>query len=70
MSLTQQQLKNKTKDALKKASEEIEKIIIGPSFNQEDVFKGVKQLLQNNYYSVNSVLADVEIVKSVVPFRS
>jgi len=48
----------------------IEKIIIGPSSNQEEAIKGVKQLLQNNFYSVNSVLPDVEIVKSVVPYRS
>jgi len=48
----------------------IERIIIGPSSNQEEVIKSVKQLLQNNFYSVSSVLADVEIVKSSIPYRS
>lgn len=48
----------------------IENIVIGPSSNQEEVIQSIKQLLQNNYYSVNSVLADVEIIKSAIPYRS
>jgi Protein of unknown function (DUF2971) len=47
----------------------IERIIIGPSSNQEEVIKGVKQLLQNNFYST-SILADTEIVKSVITYRT
>lgn len=48
----------------------IEKIIIGPSSNQEEVIKSVKELLGNNFYSVNSVLADLEVLKSIIPYRS
>lgn len=48
----------------------IEKIIIGPSSNQEEVIRGVKQLLQDNFYSVTPLLADVEIVRSNIPYRS
>lgn len=48
----------------------IEKIIIGPSSNQNEIIRGIKQLLQNNLYAVNSVLSGVEIVKSFIPYRS
>jgi hypothetical protein len=48
----------------------IKKIIIGPSSDQDEVIKSIKHLLRNNYYSVNSVLADVEIAKSAVPYRA
>lgn len=73
--------KNRNTDVLRNTDEKlpfiftieklpIEKIIVGPSSNQDEVIKSVKQLLQNNYYSVNSVLTDVQIVKSVIPYRT
>lgn len=44
----------------------IERIIIGPSANQDEVTNGVKHLLQSNFYSSS----DVEVVKSIIPYRS
>lgn len=48
----------------------IEEIVIGPSSNQEEVINSVKELLGNNFYSLNSVLADLKVLKSNIPYRS
>ena len=48
----------------------IKKIIIGPSSNQYDVVNGIKELLQNNFYTIGSGKYDVEIIKSKIPYRS
>lgn len=46
----------------------IEKIIIGPSSNQDDIIQSVKELLQNNFYSVS--FDNIKISKSKIPYRS